>query len=54
SPRTEILRYTENESDINSSLIVNLESFSDMQKLRKVIFKKYPFLTLDFIENSDL
>ena len=54
SPRTEILRYTENESDINSCLIINLDSFSDMQKLRKVIFEKYPYLTMDFIENSDL
>ena len=54
SPRTDILRYTETASDINSCLIVNLESFSDMQKLKKVIFEKYPYVTLDFIENSDL
>ena len=54
SPRTDILRYSENESDVNSCLIVNLNSFSEMQKLRKNIFKKYPYLSLDFIENSDL
>ena len=54
SPRTEILRYSENESDVNSCLIVNLNSFSEMQNIRKNIFKKYPYLSLDFIENSDL
>ena len=54
SPRTEILRYTENESNINSLLIINLEKFNDLQNLRKLLFKKYPNLTLDFLESSDL
>lgn len=51
---TNIKRITQENDYLESSIYLNIESFSKINELRNKLIKQYPGIEIDFIDNSNL
>tara|TARA_B100000886_G_scaffold338411_1_gene301174 strand:- start:3885 stop:4577 length:693 start_codon:yes stop_codon:yes gene_type:complete len=49
-----ILRYTEDEQNIDACLLLDINSFTDMRNLQKKLILTFPKLSIDFVDHPDI
>jgi len=52
SYRTNLQRYSDDNENIEVSLLLDIFSFEDMKKLQKLLSNKFPSLRFDFVDNE--
>ena len=50
--KTNLQRYSDDNENIEASLLLDIKNFEDMKKLQKLLSNKFPSLRFDFVDNE--